>query len=155
MSDGLYAYRPGQPAVALPDTAALVRQCSEQLECEESCTVDGTGRLFAPAAAQTGDGTTWLAHVHAQMDLRLYGIDQPCGSVGSCECVNAVLSDESRLEVRLTAIGPENNIEQMSPLPFLQNDSQHNGLVMNAASQRLAITRGTDHGTLRVLLVEP
>lgn len=155
MSEALYVYRPGQPAVPLPDTSALVRQCSEQLECEETCTEDGSGRLFAPAAARTGDGTTWIAHVHAQMDLRLYGTDQACGSVGSCECVSAVSSDESRLEVRLTAIGPENNIEPMPPLPFLQNDAPRSGLVMSAASGRLAIALRTEYGTLRALLVEP
>lgn len=67
----------------------------------------------------------------------------------------AVSSDQSRLELRLTTIGPENTIEQMLPLPFLQNDSRHTGLVMSAASQRLAIARRTDRGTLRALLVDP
>lgn len=155
MSDALHAYRPGRPPVALPDTAALIRTCPDQLDCRESCREDGTGRRFAPAAARTADGTTWVAHVHGELDVLLLGVDQPCGSQGSCECVSAVSSDESRLEIRLSAIGPDDNVEQMPPLPFLQYDAPRSGIVMSAASQRLAIGLKVDSGTLRVLLLEP
>ncbi len=156
----LRLHRPGNSDLALPDTGRAPWSCPD-LQCDESCFEDGSGRLGDSAAlGRTADATIWGAYVHVELSLLL--VQEPpdmCASVGSCECQREIGRNETDVELRLVGVRPDNTV--MPSVTLTDLDLQVHGsefdtvLEMSASANRLVIVTHAGRDGLRVLMVDP
>lgn len=101
--------------VAIPDSAAPVRDCPEHHyvapgeSCSEACHEQSAGLEYeAFDVAETSDGRVWVAWVETHYDRQYtYTLDCSENGLPDCDCYPSINSDESTARIHLAEVDVE------------------------------------------------